>query len=116
MAQNHSTRPGNDPIFSEFADDADMAELIEMFVDEMPERVSQLESCWEQSDGEAIKRLAHQLKGASGGYGFSVVGQAAATLEDAIKEQLSGDQADALSSLQQQFDELVNLCQKVSVK
>lgn len=98
------------PIHSEMATDADMLEIIQMFVDEMPERVASLEQAWDESNVELLSRIAHQLKGACAGYGYSAVGEAAAALENSLK---SADHE--LSSVQSQFDELINLCSRVIV-
>ncbi len=98
------------PIRSEMSSDADMLEIIQMFVDEMPERVAALEDAWRVHDTEALTRVAHQLKGASPGYGYSSVGDAAAILERSLK---SADQD--LSSVQAQFDHLIDLCSRVVV-
>jgi HPt (histidine-containing phosphotransfer) domain-containing protein len=98
------------PIHSDLASDADMLEIIQMFVDEMPERVARLEEAWHESNIDSLARIAHQLKGASAGYGYSAVGDAAAALESSLK---SADHD--LSSVQSQFEELINLCTRVIV-
>lgn len=73
------------PLLSELAGDADMAELIEMFVAELPERVAALRQALTERDFEALRRLAHQLKGAAGGYGFPSITEAAKDLEITAK-------------------------------
>lgn len=74
----------NSPIRSSFSDDEDFAELIEMFVDGIEEKKTMLrESSADQA--EELKVLAHQLKGASAGYGFEELSQIAAELEIACK-------------------------------
>ncbi len=97
------------PLISEFADDAEMAELIELFVAEMPERICSLRSAFEQAATEDLQRLAHQLKGAAPGYGYPAIGVAAADLEEAAK------QARALDDLRAELDELLNLCRRASL-
>ncbi len=95
------------PIRSEYADDADMRDLVELFVTDMPERVRALEEAFVSGEREALQRIAHQLKGACGGYGFGTVGESAARLESALKG------SDELTALRKQVDELVSMCSRV---
>ncbi len=74
-------------IRSEFADDPDFAELLEMFMESLQERRIELMSSFENGNLERIKTLSHQLKGAGGGYGFSGLTPLAAELEQACKTQ-----------------------------
>ncbi len=102
--------PTSGPVRSEFADDAEMTELVQMFVDELPERISQLNEAWNSADCQRLEHIAHQLKGASAGYGFSVVGEAAAQLEESVRQA-----EDNLSAATRQFDELVDLCRRATM-
>lgn len=74
------------PIYSTLADDPEMAELVEMFVDEVPEKLERLETLLSAEDWDELKRLAHQLKGAAGGYGFAVVTDCAQRLESSLQK------------------------------
>ncbi|MEQ8785800.1 MAG: Hpt domain-containing protein [Pirellulaceae bacterium] len=69
------------------SDDPDLGEIVEMFVDEMPERVAALEGSLKARDWEQLGRLAHQLKGACVSYGFHQMTPLAATLEAACRTQ-----------------------------
>ncbi len=69
---------------SELADDNDIRELIEEFVGELPARYAQMRALTSLSDRESLRAMAHQLKGAGGGYGYPAITQAAAHLERAI--------------------------------
>ncbi|MCA9311217.1 MAG: Hpt domain-containing protein [Phycisphaerales bacterium] len=100
----------NDPIYSAYADDEEMLELVEMFVGEMPERITALNTAWQGNAREQVQRIAHQLKGASAGYGFAAVGRSAADLEAALK-----DVDRELTSVKAEFEALVNLCQRVAL-
>ena len=73
-------------IRSQFADDAEMLQLVQEFVGELPHRIEELNDAWREADAESLKRLAHRLKGASAGYGFAVLGEAAARLEATIND------------------------------
>ncbi len=101
-------------LISEFAGDPDMAELVRLFVEEMPERIESIMQTWERAAAGDLRRLAHQMKGACGGYGFPQVGQAAGVLESSLAA--IGQTADAgdLEGLRQQLDELVGLCRRVT--
>lgn len=94
---------------SEFVSDTEMHELIRMFVDEMPQRIDEFRAAWERADGALVRRLAHQMKGAAPGYGFTPVGEQARALESGLK--MSGDH---LADLQREFDELIEMCRRVA--
>ncbi|MHC4976196.1 MAG: Hpt domain-containing protein [Planctomycetota bacterium] len=97
------------PIRSEFAGDADMSELIEYYVSELPEKVKSITECMASNQLDELRRLAHQMKGASGGYGFTPLGEVAGQLEHAI------DANDDLQNIQQNVEELIAMCRRVSV-
>jgi HPt (histidine-containing phosphotransfer) domain-containing protein len=113
-----ASSPATDGVLSEFSNDADMRELIEMFVGEMPERVRSLESLWRTRELEPLKRLAHQLKGAGGGYGFSPVSSAAGQLETTLNAALlaatTGRLDDvSLDRIQSEVNSLIQVCRRV---
>lgn len=80
--------PGSNVIYSTLATDEDVAELVEMFVVEVPQRMESLQKAAEQKDWESVERYAHQLKGALGSYGFGTVMPFAQDLEMATKDHL----------------------------
>lgn len=104
------TGGGTRPVRSTLANDPEMAELVGMFVDELPERVRTLTDALQQNNYELVFRIAHQLKGASAGYGFAVLGAAAGAVEERARQ--IGPQQD-ISSLKQQIDAMVALCNRV---
>jgi HPt (histidine-containing phosphotransfer) domain-containing protein len=106
MAHDKEPEP---PIRSSFSNDPEMLELIEYFVSELPERVSALNDCWKNGRLDDLRRLAHQLKGASGGYGFESLGDAAARLEEAIDMQADVDR------LQGEVEELLEMCRRATM-
>ena len=93
-------------LYSPLSADPDLAEVVELFVLEMPDRVANLLKCLETSDWDGLRRAAHQLKGAAGSYGFMPITPAAARVEDAIRQ--SSPEAD----VQQMVEELVGLCRQ----
>ena len=74
-----------EPIRSEYESDPDMLELVQEFAGELPDRAATLERLLAESQLEELQRLAHQLKGAGGGYGFPRITEVAASLEEAVK-------------------------------
>lgn len=68
-------------IRSSFAEDPDMAELVEMFVDDASSKVDRLNQAIACGDWNQVRVFAHQLKGAAAGYGFSPLSDLARELE-----------------------------------
>jgi histidine phosphotransfer protein HptB len=75
------------PIRSDFAMDADFREVLEAFVDALPERRRLLIELHRDGSLDELERQAHQLKGAGGGYGFSEISAAGAELQHACRAQ-----------------------------
>jgi HPt (histidine-containing phosphotransfer) domain-containing protein len=73
-------------VYSDFSDDPDYSKLLNFFVDALPERFALLLELQEKGEIEPLRELAHQLKGAGGGYGFPGLTEAARELESACKE------------------------------
>jgi HPt (histidine-containing phosphotransfer) domain-containing protein len=96
------------PVRSDFADDPEMRELVELFVADMPERVQQMSRLFAGRQIDELKRLTHQLKGAAGGYGFGMISEAAGELEGSIRSQKQ------VESLRDQVNDLIELCRRVS--
>lgn len=97
------------PLKSEFAGDADMAELVDFFIDELKQRVDSLTNAFQSGDRLQLKSLAHQLKGAAGGYGFPTITASAAEVEGMLKS----EQAE-LASVSGKLEELITLCRRAS--
>lgn len=108
--------PSSAPIYSQLADDPDMVELVEMFVSELPNRVEAVLQHWQNRDFRELRRLVHQLKGSSGGYGFSELGRAAAQLEHELGVIIDRNEQNEIDKIRNGVDELVELCQRVRAK
>lgn len=104
------SRSSSTPIVSEFAGNRDMAELVELFVGEMPGRVEALRAASGTESFDTLKRIAHQLKGSAGGYGFPTIGEAAGKLEGAVLALTPSAPQTQLESLRKQVDQLADLC------
>jgi HPt (histidine-containing phosphotransfer) domain-containing protein len=110
-----ATKPTLPPLKSAFANDGDMLEIIKSFVDEMPSRVETLLDLWEKQQLDELRRAAHQLSGASGGYGFAELGDAAKAFEATLTSLANGATAATMADLRRQFDHFVTLCSRVTM-
>jgi CheY-like chemotaxis protein len=85
-------------------DAAVVAELVEAFAGELPDRARLIEDALRSGDGRLLAELAHQLKGTAGLYGFTQIADAArAICQRATEEQ-------ELELLQAAVEELARLC------
>ena len=94
-------------LYSTLASDPDLNEIVEMFVNEMPERVDKLLGELERNNLEGLQRVAHQLRGAAGSYGFHQLTPYASRVEDAV------DQDEPEDRIREAVDELAEMCQRV---
>ncbi len=99
----HPASADTGPILSEFGDDPDMAEIVVPFVAALQDYAMRTHSMLGENDREGIRRLAHQIKGAAGGYGFPSITTAAARLEEACREG---------APLDQRVSDLSDLCRR----
>ena len=100
------------PLRSEFAADPEMADLVRDFVGELPEKVRKLTDAAAQGRADETRRLAHQLKGSAGGYGFAPIGHVAAAIENALHAADHAARQQTLKSLTVQIQELNSLCNR----
>lgn len=106
----------NTPLRSELASDPDMAELIQMFLSELPERLAAFETAVSAGEVDTLKRLAHQLRGAAAGYGYSSIGTAAGAIEDRIR-QLGGQPAGSvIERVRGELDAMSVLCRRALIR
>lgn len=103
----HSTFGCENLVYSRLADDPDIGEIIQEFVDEMPSRIESLTEAFNLRDWTTVRKLAHQLKGAGGGYGFDELTSYAKGLENAVHNCLPEDSIAAC------FHALIDYCQRV---
>lgn len=94
-------------LYSTLGADPDLGELVQMFVDEMPDRIAVFETAQTQGDTDRLRRAAHQLKGAAGSHGFDILTQRAGELEAALRQQ------EPEVEVQRLLDELLGLCRLV---
>lgn len=101
------------PLISEFADEPEMRELVQLFTSELPDRVRVIQDAWSTREITSLRRAVHQLKGASAGYGFPTIGQAAGAIEDRLRGLAASDEP-GWQTLRRQVDQLITLCRSAS--
>jgi HPt (histidine-containing phosphotransfer) domain-containing protein len=77
--------PAENRLVSELADDPDLGAIIPEFLAGLAARREELQTAVAAGDRARLRTLAHQLKGAAGGFGYPTMGEAAAALETATK-------------------------------
>jgi len=83
-AQSIAVDPA-DTIRSSLTNYPGMKTIIEEFVEGLPAEVDKLLDLVNQQDLLPLRRVAHQLRGTGGGYGFEAITELAAKVEDSIK-------------------------------
>ena len=108
MSNPHPTTDAT-PLVSELADDPDMLELLELFLGELPDRLDALAQALDAHDAETVTRLAHQLKGAGGGYGYPKITDDAKRLECAARDE------EPIAQLRAHYDALAQTCHRAAL-
>ena len=93
-------------IYSHLAADPDLRDIVDMFVEEMLDRVATLLGQLHSADWQGLQRTAHQLKGAAGSYGFDAISPAAGKVESAIHD------GEPEQRIRRTVEELVDLCKQ----
>lgn len=97
---------------SNLESDPEIAEIVDRFVAELPDRVALLLGAHREGDVVRVRTLAHQLKGAAGGYGFPTIGAAAKQLEECLRQGATGP--GHVEQIRSGVEELVELCRQAS--
>jgi signal transduction histidine kinase/CheY-like chemotaxis protein len=84
-AATQQAQADGEAIKSQFADDPEMSELIEAFIARLPETADAMAQALANNCFDELRRLAHQLKGSGGGYGYPSLTQQASKLEDSAR-------------------------------
>jgi PAS domain S-box-containing protein len=111
--------PAAEPLYSEYAEDPDMAELVAEFICSLPVMTSAVEAAWGRQDLAELRSLAHQLKGAAGGYGFMPITRSAERLEALLRGSAGLDQEVGMSfmphdpQLKERVEDLLTICRRV---
>lgn len=95
------------PIYSTFGGDPDLGPLVELYVSEMPDRIRSLEEAHASGNWDELRRVAHQMKGSAGSYGFDCLTPLAYAVEMAARQ---GDDETAITEA---LTELLRTCRSV---
>lgn len=95
------------PVYSAYGNDVNLAELVEIFVRDLPSRVDTLRSHCVEEDWESLARVAHQLNECACSYGFAHLGTLAARLEHTCRE------AQAEMRVEQALEDLAEYSERV---
>ena len=102
--------PQGSPIYSIYGDDEDLAELVELFVEELPPYADTIREAYENGEVDKLQVYSHRLKGSGGSYGFQELTDVAAVVEDVIRNQGSADE------LKTAIDALLDTCARVGIR
>ncbi|MBW8884190.1 MAG: Hpt domain-containing protein [Planctomycetia bacterium] len=92
---------------STLTSDPDMAELLAMFVSELPERLVDIRQAAQGHNWQEVRRLAHQLRGAGGSYGFPLLTTAAGQVETIARDKVN------IGELRAALDQLTAVSQRL---
>lgn len=85
MSQRTSLGESTGWVHSTLADDPDFADILPLFIDELPGIRAVVNDAARSNDFDSLRREAHKLRGSAGGYGFSGLSTLAGKLEDSCK-------------------------------
>ena len=72
---------------SQFINDPDMTQILQGFVGRLADQLDAMRQALGGGRHEELRRLAHQLKGAGGSYGYPSLTEACKALEDSAKSE-----------------------------
>ena len=92
MSMNASPEQNTAPaaeIFSRFADDPDMADILGFFVEDATAKIERLQRALQDQNLDEVRVFSHQLKGSAAGYGFDPLSDLARELETSASQRKS---------------------------
>jgi CheY-like chemotaxis protein/transcriptional regulator with PAS, ATPase and Fis domain len=95
-------------ITSFLSDNPDYQKMIEMFVNNLPKRVEEMQEALNDSNLQDLAFKVHALKGLGGFAGFPIYTEKAKILEQMICD-------NQIDKIQEQLDEMVKLCRKTKL-
>ncbi len=84
--------------------DAALAELIDLFLGDLPRRIAAITAAAEQADAAALALHAHALRSGAGNFGASVLDRVCEQLEQDARRGALGDARAALAELVSQSE------------
>ncbi|MEC9283115.1 MAG: Hpt domain-containing protein [Bdellovibrionota bacterium] len=86
--------------------DEDLMDIMESFIDLTEKDMQDLSVAFESKNTDATLKLAHTLKGDSGGYGFSEMSEISRSLELAVKDNDENKMLEYWQDLQEYWQEV----------
>ncbi|MCP3676737.1 MAG: response regulator, partial [Deltaproteobacteria bacterium] len=87
--------------------DEEMArEILDGYMEDMPNQISSLKEALDESDSSLVQRLAHTIKGASANVGATALQEAALQVERSVKESDLENSALLIPKMDEQFEML----------
>ncbi len=84
-----------------------MADILPDYINSLPQQVAGLQKAANAGEWKALQQMAHQIKGAGGGYGFSAITDTARQVEEFSKA------ASDIASIQKSVDALIQTIRSV---
>ena len=89
-------------------DEEFLREIVEIFLIDVPQQVSEIENAVNSRNGEALEKLSHKLKGAVSNFGENATFKTALKLETIGKENMLDDVDEIYGTLVNDLESLVN--------
>jgi len=93
-------------LISDLKDDPVLAPVIDVFINELPTIIKDIEEAMNKSDDEKLRSISHMLKGASASAGFTALSEYVAKTEALLVEK-------RLDSAKNAVNHMTDLCHKV---
>ena len=87
-------------------EEPDLVDLIDKFISRLPGMRDDILNSHQQKDWDQFLRLIHQLKGVGGGYGYSMITEICAAIEESCKDE-------DYQKVEDQLDEFRNMSEQV---
>ena len=91
-----------------------VADLVQTFIGEAPNMISELRSALAAGDAERFRRVAHSLKSNSNTFGAVSLGQLARELELSAKERTAAADANPIDTLAAEFSRVAARLEEMS--
>jgi len=93
-----------EPLFSTLANDPAMVEVVQEFLNELPDRIRGIETALRENDLEKLIEHMRRLKGDGASYGYEVITDTASDIEKSLLND------EAIQKLRESIDQLIKLC------
>ncbi len=79
------------PLFSTFQNDPVISKVLHTFIQHLPESVNVIRKMISEKKWEDAAGACHRLKGTSSGYGYPLLAELVAQLEDVLRDSVTPD-------------------------